>query len=103
MKPRVRERSQGYCESWPFVRDNCDLETQDLYHPEGGLASVCAIRATNVHHRKYRSRRGTNALDNLIDLCTPCHAWIHAHGKFDGPANKLRLALSAGESESLTM
>lgn len=103
MKPIVRERSQGYCESWRFVRDNCDLETQDLYHPEGGLASVCAIRATNVHHRKYRSRRGTNALSNLIDLCTPCHAWIHAHGKFDGPANRLRLALSAGESEELSL
>jgi 5-methylcytosine-specific restriction endonuclease McrA len=103
MKPLVKERSQGYCESWPFVRDHCTVEIQDLYH-SAPIAATCQFsNPVNVHHRKYRgrSRGGTNALSNLIHVCEPCHSWIHAHGGFGEPANLLRLALSAGESEEL--
>jgi hypothetical protein len=97
MKPSVALRSGGLCEARYFAQNYApDADVIDALK-----AVKCEIRATNTHHRKYRSRQGTNALSNLIDLCTPCHSWIHAHGKFGGPANTLRLALSANESEEL--
>ena len=101
MKPLVKERSFGLCESWVFVSANCSEEIQDIYHASP-IAGTCRFRnPVHVHHRKYRKRGGTNSLSNLVHLCEPCHSWIHAHGGFDGLANRLRLALSAGESEEL--
>ena len=96
-KERVRERSFGLCESWPFVRDHAP--DPDIYH---GLeiASTCQFKyPVHVHHRKFRSRGGTNALSNLVHLCEPCHSFVHSHPEI---ANELRLALHAGESEELT-
>ena len=96
MKPLVISRSMGYCESWPFVRD-MDRETQMLYHEH--MAMACQFRnPVHVHHRKFRSRGGTNSRDNLIHLCEPCHSFIHSHPEI---ADKLRFALHAGESEEL--
>jgi len=101
MKPVVKARSRGYCESWPFVRDNCPEEAQDLYHA-APIAGTCQFKnPVHVHHRKYRKRGGTNSPMNLLHLCEPCHSWIHAHGKTGGPANLLGLALGANESEEL--
>jgi 5-methylcytosine-specific restriction endonuclease McrA len=59
------------------------------------------MKVVHVHHRKYRSRGGTNALTNLLGVCRSHHDWTHAHGGFGQPANVLRLALSAGEDETL--
>ena len=97
MKPRVRERSGGQCESWPFVRDHATSE-QDLYH-SAPIAGTCQYRnPVHVHHRKYRSRGGTNSIENLVHLCQPCHDFVHA---FPDVSNKLRLSLHEWESEEL--
>lgn len=109
MKPLVHERSKGKCEATAFavryVTTKNPKITDDEW-PHDAFISLhdrCTGYATQVHHRKYRgrSRGGTNALINLLDVCDWCHSWIHAHGKFGGPANLLGLALSAGESEDL--
>lgn len=36
----------------------------------------CSWVATEIHHRKLRSRRGTNDLSNLLHLCNKCHEKI---------------------------
>jgi 5-methylcytosine-specific restriction endonuclease McrA len=30
-----------------------------------------------VHHREFRSHSGADAEENLITLCTECHARVH--------------------------
>jgi len=30
-----------------------------------------------VHHREFRSHSGSDAEENLITLCTTCHATVH--------------------------
>lgn len=36
----------------------------------GGICEGCSARpATDIHHRQYRSRGGSHALDNLLHLC----------------------------------
>ena len=98
MKPLVRERSGGYCEAlYVAIRF---LGESD---PEGALDALnhqdrCDGRAAHVHHRKYRSRRGSNSPDNLADVSNACHLWIHANPEL---SNKLGLSLHADESESL--
>jgi hypothetical protein len=98
VKPSVHLRSGGLCEAKHFAQTFAPHETEAL---EALRAVKCSLLSTNTHHRKYRSRGGTNRLSNLLDLCDAHHSFIHANGGFDGPANKLRLALSAGESEEL--
>lgn len=45
----------------------------------GGVCERCGVaRATEKHHRKLR-RHGDHRAANLVDLCTPCHAWVHAN------------------------
>jgi 5-methylcytosine-specific restriction endonuclease McrA len=91
---------RGMCQASVFTFD---------YRRERGLLwTVCgdgyeyhSHHADHVHHRKYRSRGGTNADANLLPVCQAAHDWIHANGGFGQPANLLGLALSAGESEEL--
>lgn len=54
----VRRRSGGRCEAG---------------------TEACTLVAAHVHHRKLRSRGGGNEFDNLLDVCHPCHTWIHAN------------------------
>ena len=58
IRDKVWERSRGICEA----------------KLEG-----CWRSGTDIHHIKYRSRMGTNGLENLIVLCTFCHRAIHDH------------------------
>lgn len=50
----------------------------------GGVCEACgAARASEVHHRKYRSRGGTDDVWNLLHLCgwgnhTGCHGLAHS-------------------------
>jgi HNH endonuclease len=105
----VRARSRGVCETADFCLAQLRQLTQEpdvfLTYWDALLRwrvdRPCEFRAGHVHHRRYRSRGGTNSLDNLIDLCLGCHQWVHAHGGFGQAANVLRLALSAEESEGL--
>lgn len=59
IRPLLRQRSQGRCEI--------------------GLPGCWGV-ARDPHHRKLRSRGGTNDLDNLLASCRPCHDWAHANG-----------------------
>ena len=108
MKLIVHERSQGVCEAAALVAQRV---LEFLYAPDSEEHTAvldaakeflagreCLGRATNTHHRKYRSRGGTNSLDNLIDLCGPCHEWIHA---YPIESNLLGLSLHANESEEI--
>jgi hypothetical protein len=111
VKPLVISRSQGLCEVAEHCRRLIDqarkAEDSELAESLAKAARhmmdshKCLGRGSNVHHRRYRSRGGTNILDNLIHMCGPCHSWVHAHGGFGQDGNVLRLALSSGESEEL--
>lgn len=95
-KPLVRERSHGVCEAIIVANvflDNPGPFCEDLWH------FACGNRAVHVHHRKYRSRGGTNALSNLLDVCLECHSLIHSQPEL---SNRLGLSLHAGESEELS-
>jgi predicted restriction endonuclease len=39
---------------------------------------VCGLRATDMHHVKYRSRGGGDTVDNCAPLCGPHHRAVHA-------------------------
>lgn len=39
----------------------------------------CNGRAEHLHHRRLRSQGGEHTVENLIHICSPCHAWLHAH------------------------
>ena len=108
-KPLVKIRSKGLCEAATFVLYHfSSLTAMDLLRtPETQIALDdfldvgCGIYAVHIHHRKYRSRGGSNQITNLLDICLAHHEWIHAHGGFGESANLLGLVLSAGELEML--
>lgn len=49
----------------------------------GGVCERCGgARATDKHHRLFRSRLGLHVVENLVDLCGPgnvagCHGFAH--------------------------
>ena len=51
----------------------------------GGVCEGCGVQpATQKHHRVYRSRRGRDEVENLLDLCgsgnhTGCHGEAHTN------------------------
>ncbi len=100
-KRLVAERSKGVCEAATFVLYHLLRTPETQKALEDFLDVPCGIRAIHVHHRKYRSRGGTNASSNLLAVCPRHHEWIHNHGGFGESANLLGLALSAGELELL--
>ena len=58
VRPLIRQRSQGRCEI--------------------GLPGCWGV-ARDPHHRKLRSRGGTNDPSNILDACGACHDWAHAN------------------------
>ena len=44
---------------------------------EADLPGVCTIRAEHAHHKQRRSQGGRDDTVNLLDVCSPCHRWIH--------------------------
>jgi hypothetical protein len=56
----------------------------------GGVCEVCfSAPATDQHHRKFRSRSGEHAVENLLDVCGPgnafgCHADAHSADPLGG-------------------
>lgn len=111
MKSIVHERSRGECEALRLAMSTVEAKVGHGGFADGDLGQAygqfverlydCVGRGVHVHHRKYRKRGGTNSIDNLLDVCEPCHSWIHSHGGFGRAANLLGLALSAGESEEI--
>jgi hypothetical protein len=57
VKLALLRRSQGYCEI---------------------MLPGCTVFGSDPHHRKLRSRGGSNTLDNLLLACRPCHDRITA-------------------------
>lgn len=55
----VRRRSGGFCEA---LTPRCR-----------GLADH------GPHHRRMRSQGGSHDPENLLDVCDPCHRYIHHH------------------------
>ena len=68
-----------------------------LHERSGGVCEGCGLRrATDAHHRQYRSRGGSHAVSNLLALCggagglpggnyTGCHGISHtAEGEARG-------------------
>lgn len=44
----------------------------------GGICETCGCRpAEQMHHRKYRSRGGTDDVHNLLHICHGCHGRAH--------------------------
>jgi 5-methylcytosine-specific restriction endonuclease McrA len=37
-----------------------------------------AMSNLEVHHREFRSHSGADSEENLITLCTACHAAVHS-------------------------
>lgn len=38
----------------------------------------CGVMASlEVHHQEFRSHSGADSLENLITLCSACHARVH--------------------------
>lgn len=42
----------------------------------------CDGRATDRHHRKFRSRGGRDDRSNTVDICERCHRHIHANDRW---------------------
>ena len=51
---------------------------QQILRRDGWRCQSCgAMSNLEVHHREFRSHSGSEAEENLITLCTPCHATVH--------------------------
>lgn len=63
--------------------------SKQLRERSGGVCEGCAVRrATERHHRLYRSRGGDHSIVNLLDLCgwgnhSGCHGIAHSGVKGD--------------------
>jgi 5-methylcytosine-specific restriction endonuclease McrA len=51
---------------------------QQILRRDGWRCQSCgAMSHLEVHHREFRSHSGSDAEENLITLCTACHAGVH--------------------------
>ncbi len=99
-RPLVERRSGGLCEVPTWTLNGEWSGAMNLATTQWAAHSGHRCRAEHVHHRKYRSRGGTNSLDNLLHVCRGCHDWIHTNGGAGGMANLLGLSLGVDESEA---
>jgi len=53
------------------------LRRQILHHDGWKCQSCGAMSNLEVHHREFRSHSGADSEENLITLCTACHAEVH--------------------------
>ena len=55
-----------------------DSLRQRILHRDGWRCQSCsAMSNLEVHHIKFRSHSGADSEENLITLCTACHARMH--------------------------
>ena len=94
----VMARSKGFCEARRVALTFCRVFDDEAYQLIEEMAEGCRHRATHVHHRKYRSRGGTNGVDNLVAMDSDCHRWVHDHPI---SSNRIGLSLKAGQDEAL--
>ena len=51
---------------------------QQILHRDGWRCQFCgAMSNLEVHHLEFRSHSGADSEENLITLCTACHAGVH--------------------------
>ena len=51
---------------------------QQILRRDGWRCQSCGtISNLEVHHKEFRSRLGNDSEENLITLCTECHAGMH--------------------------
>ncbi|MGD0506186.1 MAG: HNH endonuclease [Terriglobales bacterium] len=51
---------------------------QQVLHRDGWRCQSCGTMSNlEVHHGQFRSHSGEDSEDNLITLCTACHARVH--------------------------
>jgi 5-methylcytosine-specific restriction endonuclease McrA len=51
---------------------------QQILGRDGWRCQSCgAMSNLEVHHREFRSHSGEDSEENLITLCTACHARVH--------------------------
>ena len=51
---------------------------QQILRRDGWRCQMCgAMSNLEVHHRDFRSHSGEDSEENLITLCTGCHARVH--------------------------
>jgi len=54
-----------------------ELRNQVL-HRDGWRCQSCGIMSNlEVHHKEFRSHEGEDSEENLVTLCTMCHARVH--------------------------
>jgi ATP-dependent DNA helicase RecQ len=52
---------------------------QQILRRDGWRCQSCGARSNlEVHHREFRSHLGADTEENLITLCTACHARVHS-------------------------
>jgi 5-methylcytosine-specific restriction endonuclease McrA len=51
---------------------------QQVLHRDGWRCQSCGSMSNlEVHHKQFRSHAGYDSEENLITLCTACHARVH--------------------------
>jgi len=54
---------------------------QQVLRRDGWRCQSCGTMSNlEVHHKQFRSHSGDNSEQNLITLCTACHATAHRRG-----------------------
>jgi 5-methylcytosine-specific restriction endonuclease McrA len=55
-----------------------DLLRQQILVRDGWRRQLCGTMSNlEVHHKEFRSHLGEDSEENLITLCSTCHAGIH--------------------------
>jgi len=55
-----------------------DQLRQQILRRDGWRCQLCgAMSNLEVHHKEFRSHLGEDSKENLITLCSTCHAGIH--------------------------
>ena len=57
------------------------LRTQMLCRDGWRCQSCGTMSNLEVHHKQFRSHSGRDSEENLITLCSTCHASVHARPK----------------------
>lgn len=60
-----------------WVREACAARSGGKC--EAGVTKDCRGHGGHLHHKLMRSQGGKHVQENLIDVCRPCHEYIHSH------------------------
>jgi 5-methylcytosine-specific restriction endonuclease McrA len=58
--------------------ESYDQLRNQVLHRDGWRCQSCGTMSNlGVHHKQFRSQSGQDSEENLITLCTTCHAKVH--------------------------